>query len=117
MGVNIVVDNIKTGGDLEILNNANIHSRTASNIEVHNLLVKGNASVLNNLNLEEIKEDLSERLVVMDKDTREYEELKKLLDTYGKEKARFGKKLLEHLQSFAEGVAASVVANYINPLI
>lgn len=116
MGVNIVVDNIKVGGDLDILNEANISSRTDSNIEVHNLLAKGNTAILNNLNLEEVKEDLSEKLVMLDKNTCEYEELKKLLNEYVKGKDRFGKKLLEHLQSFAEGVAASVVADYIGTM-
>lgn len=117
MGVNIVVDNIKVGGDLDILNDAKISSRTDSNIELHNLLAKGNTAILNNLNLEELKEDLSEKLVVMNKNTCEYQQLKKLLNEYGKGKEKFGKKLLEHLQSFAEGVVASVVANYISPMI
>lgn len=116
MGVNIVVDNIKTGEDLKILNNANISSRTDSNVEVHNLLVKGNAIILNSLNLEDVKEDLNEKLVMMDKNIREYEELKKLLESYGKGENKFKKKLLEHLQSFAEGIAASVVANYISTM-
>lgn len=115
MGVNIVLDDINVGGGLDILNDANISSRADSNIEIHNLFAKGNTAILNNLNLEELKDDLNEKLVTMDKNVREYEELKKLLNAYGNGKNRFGKKLLEHLQSFAEGVVASIVASYIKP--
>lgn len=109
----ISVENLDISGSAEVGNDIRIVDNEDGKISIKDIIIKGDAKILNNLDIQAVKNDLVSILSGMDKESREYMSMKRIMDNGENDDKTFRKKLFDHLKNFTEGVVASVVANYI----
>lgn len=109
----ISVGNLSISGNAEVGNDIRIAANEDGKISIKDIIIKGDAKILNNLDVQVVKNDLVSILSDMDKESQEYINLKRIMDNGENDDKTFRKNLFDHLKNFTEGVAASVVANYI----
>lgn len=106
MGAVINIKNSKIGDNAKVLTNATIVG--SASVELDSVTIDGNAVVLDNLNIQDFCQRIGQTYAQMTPE--EYNSIQALLRQQCTCKENFLKLLKKHLVSFAEGVAASVVA-------
>lgn len=109
MGLKIEISGIETGGDAEFLNGAKIEESGDIDISVKNLDVEGKLELLNDLQINALVTELREKTLSMNQNSEECRKLQEILEENKWNRAKFIKRVIEHLASFSEGVLAGVV--------
>ncbi len=112
MGIKINISDSNISGN--VLNNASIKSNDDVNIELAKLTVNKDGTLLNDLQIESIMQELSKDVEVMDKNSVEYLEVARLLESKNSDCNSTSKRIFKHIAEFSEGVLASIVANYLS---
>jgi len=112
MSIEITLDNVKISGRSKVLNNASIKGGDAI-IRLTNATIDSNAEILQDLNIDSFCSTIQEKLQSLDKSSEEYKQIEKLLNADRKNKPEFAKQLLQHITSFAEGVAVNIISSMI----
>lgn len=112
MSIEITLDNMKISGNAKVLNNANLKNGDTV-IRLTNLALDSNVEVLQDLNIDSFCSTIQGKMQSMDKSSEEYRQIEKLLNADRKNKPEFSKKLLQHVASFAEGVAVNILSSMI----
>lgn len=110
MSITINLENLNVSGEAEVLNKARIRAENA-NINLRNLTVGGKAKILEELDINEFCDKIEDKNVCAMMSADEYASIQKVLRQKNKDKSTFLKLLLQHIVSFSEGVAASIVAS------
>lgn len=115
MSITITIKNGKIGGDFEAFKNAKITGNVQDIIfDLINSDVEKSISIMENANINSMEEALAKALLDMDHQSAEYQSLQRLLAVEpATSKHAMCKRILDHVKSFSEGVAASIVASYI----
>lgn len=112
MGIKVNVSGSSIKGNVRILNEARICGNIGEiTVDIDNSEIAKEITILNNAQIAEMERDIRSRMLTMDKNSKEYIQLKKLLCLSDSEERK--KKLIHHVCSFTQGVAASVVAGFI----
>lgn len=111
MGIKINISDSKISGN--VLNNTSIKGNDDVNIELSKLEVNKEAALLNDLQIEAIMQKLSKEAEVINQNSDEYYEIKKLLENKSNDYNSLSKKIFKHITEFSEGVLASIVANFL----
>ena len=114
MAIQIEISNSKISGNAKLLNNVNIKGTSDAQIKVNELDMEGKASVLENIEISEVMKSLSNRIQEIDRNSIEYRELQKILNTDMARKDEIKKKMATHLVDFSKGILASIIANFIS---
>ena len=114
MPVRICISNSTITQDARVLNNATIRDDQEINIDILNTKVNGRAVVWENLSIEPVLTELKQKSELMDRDSREFGEVQKILQVKSWNKKDFIKCIAQHVTEFSRGVLASIVANYIS---
>ena len=96
MGTVINLKNVEIGDNARVLNSAAITG--SASIGLDSVTINGDAVVLNNLNIQDFCQEIKRT------------ETQALLRQQSDDRGAFLKSLKNHLVSFAEGIAASIVA-------
>ena len=102
MGTVINLKNVEIGDNARVLNSAAITG--SASIGLDSVTINGDAVVLNNLNIQDFCQEIKRTETQMTPE--EYSSIRQQSDDRG----AFLKSLKNHLVSFAEGIAASIVA-------
>ena len=113
MAIQIEISNSKISGNAKLLNNVNIKGTSDAQIKVTELDMDGNASVLEDIEVSKVIEKLSTRIQELDRNSIEYKELQKILNTDVSRKDEIKKKMVTHLVDFSKGILASIIANFM----
>ena len=109
MAVEIKVNNLHINGNSRMLNKATLPDNTSLHLE--GICISGDAVILNELNVAAFCDAIQATAYKMS--ASEYASIQKVLRKEKSGKDCFLKALRQHLVNFSEGVAASVVANWI----
>ena len=112
MAVKITLEGIKASGNAKVLSNAKIHTKDAE-VELRNLTVDGNAEILQDLDINDFCDKLTSNDLCSKMAPNEYASIQQLLAKKNGNRSTFLKSLAQHLFSFSEGVAASVIATLL----
>lgn len=110
MGIEINLSDLNISGNAEVMGNVKIKNSDDIHIDLQHTDIRENAKVLNDLEIDSLLEELKQQLQIMDKNSLEYQELKKILDAKKRNKADFMGSVLRHIGEFSQGVLASIVA-------
>jgi len=113
MGFNIDLTGLRMKDHAKLLDHVTVKGNGETHIKVIDSEISGNASVLNDLEIESVLEELNQEVQAMDKNSREYYEIQKILKTQKWDKGEFVRCITKHLAEFSQGVLASVVANFL----
>lgn len=96
----------------KILNRAKVVSSSDDVVfRVKDSKIYDELMVMDEIEILKAEQDIKAKMLKMDPNTVEYCELKEIFGRRDRALRRIG--LRQHIQSFAEGVAASVIASYI----
>ena len=109
MAIEIKVNDLHINGDSRILNKATLPENTS--VRLDRIAISGNAVILDELNVAACCDAIQATAYKMS--ASEYASIQKVLKKENSGKDCFLKALRQHLVSFSEGVAASVVANLL----
>lgn len=110
MGIEINLNDLNISGNAGVMGNAKISNSDDVHIGIQHTDIRENAKVLNDLEIDPLLDELKQQLQIMDKNSPEYQELKKILDVKKWNKADFLGSVLRHIGEFSQGVLASIVA-------
>lgn len=110
MGIEIDLRDLNISGNAEVIKNVKIKSREDIRIGLHHADIRENAKVLNDLEIMPLLDELARQAKMMDKDSPEYPEIKKILGVKKWNKSDFIGCALKHIGEFSQGVLASIVA-------
>ena len=113
MGIEINLSDLNISGNAEIMDNVKIRNTNDLHIALKNSDIKENAKVLNDLEIDSLLNELMQQARVMDKNSREYPKIKKILGIKQWNKDDFIECVLKHTSEFSQGVLASIVANFL----
>ena len=114
MAIKISISNSKITEDARVLNNAIIRNGGDIDINLSDTKINGRAVVWENLNIDPVLKELNQKTELMDKNSREFGEIQKILQVKSWNKKDFIKCVAKHVAEFSQGVLASVIANYIS---
>lgn len=106
MGTVINLKNVEIGDNARVLNSAAITG--SASIGLDSVTINGDAVVLDNLNIQDFCQEIKRTETQMTPE--EYSSIQALLRQQSDDRSAFLKSLKNHLVSFAEGIAASIVA-------
>lgn len=106
MGTVINLKNVEIGDNARVLNSAAITG--SASVGLDSVTINGNAVVLDNLNIQDFCQEIKRAETQMTPE--EYSSIQALLCQQSDDRGAFLKSLKKHLVSFAEGIAASIVA-------
>lgn len=109
MAVEIKVNNLHINGNCRILNKATLPDNTSLRLE--RICISGDSVILDELNVAAFRDAIQATAYKMS--ASEYASIQKVLRKGKSGKDRFIKALRQHLINFSEGIAASVVANWL----
>lgn len=112
MGIKIEIKNSKITDNAGLLNQLSAKGNSETEIKIDGLQLEGAARVLENIQLDDLRESISERMEVMDPHSREYGELKKILQK-NLQQNEMKKRILEHIADFSQGVLANLISGWI----
>lgn len=113
MGVEINIGNTRISDKSSVLNNATIRSNDNVKVNILDSEINGQAVVLEDLEIDSILELLKQKVDQMDKDSREYLEIQKILSAEQINQKDILGRIKRHLIEFSQGVLASIVANML----
>lgn len=113
MGVNISIKDCTIQDEARVLNNAKIAH--ATQIELEDLKIAGKAVLLEGLDIPDLCSAIEKESCRMN--AAENNSMRKVLALKDQSTKSFLTALAKHLQSFAEGVAASVAASMLYKLM
>lgn len=114
MGIEISLHDLKVSGSAEIMNGAKVRSNNDVHISLEHAEIKEYAKVLNDLEIDSVLNELSQQARTMDKNSVEYQEIRKIIGVKQWNKNEFVKCITKHISEFSKGVLASIVANAIS---
>ncbi len=110
MGIEIDLNDLNISGNSEVMQNVKIANDQDVHIGLQHATIQDNAKVLNDLEIAPLLDELVRQAQIMDKDSPEYPEIKKILEVKKWNKADLTKCVLRHIGEFSQGVLASIVA-------
>ncbi len=113
MGIEINLSDMKIGDNVRLLNDAVIRGGGEVSLKLDKLELSGQAVILDNLQIDAVLEELSNRVLQMDKGSDEYLRIQEILKRKQWKKENFINCVLKHIGDFSQGVLASVVANFL----
>ncbi len=116
MSIKIEIKNNVIKGNTKIGNNSKITEgfNSESTISINNSDIKGDISILENLEISTVFNQVKVCMRQMEKNSIEYQDLKLLLEEDKTNRVEILNHIKNHLANFAQGVLASVIANYIS---
>ncbi len=114
MAIRISISNSTITEDARVLNNATIRNRGDIDINFSDTKINGRAVVWENLNIDSVLTELNQKTELMDRNSREYGEVQKVLQVKSWNRKDFIKCAAKHVAEFSQGVLASVIANQIS---
>lgn len=114
--IKINLSNIEAKENSKIINNAHLYGGDAE-INVENIKAAGEASILEGLDINEIIENITEKIQYIDKASPEYSSLCRIVNVSDGDKKSLVKMLKEHILNFSQGVLQAVIIDQINKRI
>lgn len=114
MAIRISINNSTITQDARVLNNVAIRDGADIDVDISDTKICGRAVVWENLSIEPVLNELNQKAELMDRNSREFEEVQKILQVKSWNRKEFIKCVAKHVTEFSQGVLASVIANYIS---
>lgn len=113
MAIKISISNSMITEDARVLNNARISDSGDIGIDIYDTKINGRAVVWENLSVEPVLNELNQKAEMMDRNSREFEQIQRIIEVKNWNKKEFIRCIAKHVAEFSQGVLASVIANYI----
>jgi len=113
MGIKIDLNDLNISGNAEVMENVKIRNSNDVHIGLKRMNIGENAKILNNLEIDSTLKELASQAQIMDKNSDEYPQIKKILSVKQWNKDDFIECVLKHISVFSQGVLASIVANFL----
>lgn len=113
MGINISISNVNVQKDLRILNEAKVEDENDINLQVNESDVMGSLDLLNGIEVRSLKNDLSHKIAMMDKDSKEYQQILQLLSNENSSDNVFIQNLKSFMREFSQGFLAEFLGGWL----
>lgn len=112
MAVNISIKNVELNGKSSLLEHTRMSEDSKAVITAEDIRTYDNATILKDLEIVPVLKTLKQRVVELEPESKEYQDLQRILQLPVTEKKSIRKALANHLVEFSQGILAGIIVNY-----